>query len=515
MALVTARDRDLLRRLASWLPALAAVALFLQLARYHLPHMGDDAFIYFRYAHQLAAGHGPLWNPGAAPVEGYSSPLWLGLLSLGALGDLDLVLWSKQLGLLFAALAVLGTGVLARRLGAGLAAAGGAACLAATSHGLHYWAPAGLETALYAALFVWSCAGLARPLEAAPSQRPPALGWLLPLALLGLGRPEAPLLLLLALAAGALLRGARGLPIWLAGLLLLPTATWLGFRLAYYGMPLPNTFYAKAAGPALSQLKDGLAYGGWLLPGWLLLLGAAAWRARLAGAALRGGLGIPLLGGALLLIVVGGGGDWMRFQRLLVPSLLVFFACGAALASRESWRSGLPALAALLAMAPALVPPDLLGRALRGDLIRDIAWQEGSLVSASRHAASWIAERYPAGSSIAVNHAGALPYDLPQFQVIDMTGLNDAHIARDVSGALHRKHDADYVLEAAPRLVALNSRIEPGSSGAWYTPGYWEGETALVHHPEFERLYRPLPIYWPRLAYGGSSAYILLFERTP
>jgi hypothetical protein len=46
----------------------------------------DDAFISFRYALNLARGHGPVFNPGQ-PVEGYTSPLWVFILGgLGALG---------------------------------------------------------------------------------------------------------------------------------------------------------------------------------------------------------------------------------------------------------------------------------------------------------------------------------------------------------------------------------------------------------------------------------------------
>jgi arabinofuranosyltransferase len=34
----------------------------------------DDAMISMRYARNLAAGHGLVWNPGAEPVEGYTNP---------------------------------------------------------------------------------------------------------------------------------------------------------------------------------------------------------------------------------------------------------------------------------------------------------------------------------------------------------------------------------------------------------------------------------------------------------
>src|SRR5216117_1663064 len=37
----------------------------------------DDAFITFRYSANLAAGHGPVWNVGEDPVEGFTNFLWM------------------------------------------------------------------------------------------------------------------------------------------------------------------------------------------------------------------------------------------------------------------------------------------------------------------------------------------------------------------------------------------------------------------------------------------------------
>src|SRR5688572_25266220 len=41
----------------------------------------DDAFISFRYARNLARGAGLVFNPGEAPVEGYTNFLWVLLLA--------------------------------------------------------------------------------------------------------------------------------------------------------------------------------------------------------------------------------------------------------------------------------------------------------------------------------------------------------------------------------------------------------------------------------------------------
>ena len=47
------------------------------------PWIEDDAGITFAYARSLATGAGPVLQPGADPVEGFSNPLWLAILVLG------------------------------------------------------------------------------------------------------------------------------------------------------------------------------------------------------------------------------------------------------------------------------------------------------------------------------------------------------------------------------------------------------------------------------------------------
>lgn len=73
----------------------------------------DDAAITFDYARNVAQGHGPVLQPGAAPVEGYSNTLWMILLVLGRwlglfdhgsiFGVPDYVVFPKLLAVLFCA----------------------------------------------------------------------------------------------------------------------------------------------------------------------------------------------------------------------------------------------------------------------------------------------------------------------------------------------------------------------------------------------------------------------------
>jgi len=60
----------------------------------------DDAFISFRYALNLAEGHGIVWNIGESPTEGYSNFLWVLIMASIIKFGFDPVIITKFLGLL-------------------------------------------------------------------------------------------------------------------------------------------------------------------------------------------------------------------------------------------------------------------------------------------------------------------------------------------------------------------------------------------------------------------------------
>ena len=39
--------------------------------------IAEDAYITFRFARNVAEGHGFVWNPGEPPVEGFTNFLWV------------------------------------------------------------------------------------------------------------------------------------------------------------------------------------------------------------------------------------------------------------------------------------------------------------------------------------------------------------------------------------------------------------------------------------------------------
>ena len=134
--------------------ACAAVLLWVQsLVGLYMP---DDAYITYRYAENLAAGRGLVFNAATPPVEGYSNLSWIVLLAGLARLGLDLPVWAAQIGRVLSLLNLLlvyGLSLaIVRHRGWALIAP---ALLALTAP-YALWARGGLETMWYATLLLVS-----------------------------------------------------------------------------------------------------------------------------------------------------------------------------------------------------------------------------------------------------------------------------------------------------------------------------------------------------------------------
>ena len=425
--------------------------------------LSDDAFISFRYAQNLALGHGLVYNPGER-VEGYTNFLWTlmaaGVLRLGG----DLALWSHASGVLLGVLIVLGTCRMAGPL-IGPPWALVAALLTGTSQSLLLYTArgSGLETGLFTLLaLAGGGAYLAR--ERLGPGGLVAAG--LAFGLAALTRPEGLLVFALtALHAGltAVMRQQGGpaerLRATLPPLLALgaPFLALFGpyflWRLGYYGDLLPNTFYAKTGG-GLKQIERGLAYAGAFtltIGGPLLLVIAApwlrSWRAALV--SWRSYALLVTLTYSAYIIVVGG--DHFRGERFfapLVPWFAILIADGLATliqALPAPARLARPLLALGLAVGSlaALARTAPFDTTIRGLdesvwIWREIGW--------------WLYDHSPPEASIAVAGAGAVAF-YGQRAAIDMYGLTDRHIGRlQIAGMGagvpgHEKRDPGYILD--------------------------------------------------------------------
>lgn len=313
--------------------ALFAVFVFTNYFQY----INDDSYIFFRYAINLAQGHGIAYNPGER-VEGVTSLAWTVLLAPFALTP-HLILGSKLLGLACALITLLAFyKTLDTLVGNRLLVFAGLWMLALNQL-FQSWATSGMDIALYVAwqtVFLY----LAATGDMASARQRLAL-----VGLTGLGffvRPDAYLVALIGWAIVGLrflddIRSSRRMltdfvvSLGLVGVL---AALPFAFRLWYFGKLLPNTFYAKSFYAAvggenrlgirhgLAYITDSFHYIGWTLV-WLavagLLLSSLHRQSRALPFAVTG------LALATYVTLVGGDVLTQRFFLTLVPILIIGF----------------------------------------------------------------------------------------------------------------------------------------------------------------------------------------------
>ncbi len=353
-------DRGSDARRDRWTFAVAAVP-FLLLAWWFW-FLCDDAYITFRYARNLARGHGIRYNLGDQPSEGYSNFLWM---LLSALSEAIGVPAGNTVNLVSAACGLCALWLFVRiareHLGTSVTATGAAALALACFPPFDVWATSGLETMSFTLLILltFERVVLARG-EWGVTAGLAALG-------LALTRTEGVLWAGVIFGIGAIVRwrerppAARpsdlARPFGVAALILLvPYTAYSGFRLWWFGTLVSNTTLVKAHFGVASIVRGAkyLLMFQATFVAWLpLLLGAipAIRRSRWAGLAVAlMALGFPLYG-----VLVGG--DFMPMGRMFVagaPFLYLLLAAALDPLARSHRRSGQVAAGAIAALVAAL-----------------------------------------------------------------------------------------------------------------------------------------------------------------
>lgn len=301
----------------------------------------DDAMISMRYARNLAEGHGLAWNEGGAPVEGYTNllwTLWMAVLHLLPVPEatISLLVMLTSAGLLLVHLVVV-RGIVARVAPGNRVAAGVAVVLTATCYPLAYWSLRGMEVGLLAVLVSLGLLLVLR-LRDRPDRRDLVLLCVVVSAMLAV-RTDA-LVPAAVIGTFAFLVVGRRTGLAVVGSALVTLAAVTAFRLAYYGVPLPNTYYLKVTGvPTGVRLDTGLValrqvlvvqLAGYLVLGGLAL--AALGRRRDPALLLLGGLVVAQLGYSASV----GGDAWElfsyanRYVCVALPALFVLCGVGVA-----------------------------------------------------------------------------------------------------------------------------------------------------------------------------------------
>jgi arabinofuranosyltransferase len=457
-----------------WGPLLAALAVTLLLLERQGLAFVDDAFISFRHVRNFVAGDGLVFNPGAR-VEGYSNFLYVLMLSGMVRAGLPMLGSALTVGWIGALLTL----VVVRQLSLALhperpVFAHLAAVLLCINASFIYWATRGLETPLNSLLLCLTAYTFYGSHIRAP-QRPKLAMMLhgLCIALFYLSRPENVVLCSASLAFSVVLHlyEKRRLTTAYVFMLAIPLSViglHVGWRLSYYGHPLPNTVYAKSFYGALLASGDRNVVGCIreclmaALPREYVLNyistagGMVAVAVSLAGFARRRLLVFKLYGFMLcacyVALVWSARWDWMKHGRLLVSALPL----------------------ALILFQEGLF--DLLSffkhRMVRGvvcaGLLAAVVWRTDTAFSLTpgtfensfekRHPSVRIASLLNSlsleGDVLATDVAGRVPYRY-HGPVIDVFGLAEPHIAHNGAPRLWGKNvggklDRDYVIRQKP-----------------------------------------------------------------
>jgi hypothetical protein len=487
-----------------WKAGLAAVAAVLggtALIAVHASLYGhwliDDAAITFAYSRNVADGFGPVLQPGAAPVEGYSNPTWMILLALGKLvglfdhgtlfGVSDQILFPKALALACCAgilvLFYFGAKTLTRRP-ALVTFVAGAALAAIPSFVI--WCFSGLENSFYA-LTVAALAVLI--LRAVQSGRlldhQVAVGAGLVAMLAALTRPDGiiyagayPIVVALFLKRELLGRSIRAVVVSVAGFAV-PYGAYLVFRWFEFGRLVPNTAVAKGQEPPtiddLARPGDIVSYVGWLVVAvavaCLVMLLVRPSRLRTGLVALMAPFGLTVVAYIVLEY------DWMGQLRFATP-VWTLGAFGAAIVVVEALSvarlRGRIALACLLVVALASSVSGLYaqGTSYRANV------KTAFCIVAERDARTinGLADilKLPDTAQVGLIDLGGTSLG-SRLRVLDLAGLGDKQVAdylhlSDVAGV------RDYVFNVRkPELITF--------IGSWITTLQFDQD------PRFEREY--------------------------
>lgn len=481
---------------------LFALGMFVSLAASFYQFIVDDVYISLRYARNLAQGHGLVFNTdGSAAVEGYTNFLWVLLeapLFLFSLPD-NLILHSIRIaGILFGAGVIYYTYQLARLLTNDSRTAILATLFLAAVPEFSFWSVGGLETSMY---MFWMMLGLYRFVIEWRRNIPHTWSFVV-FFLMALSRPEG-----LFFAGGVLLlstllcikqwssdnAAAKKLLINIAfgaavfGVLYSLYFLW---RYNYYGLPFPNTFYAKkirSAGYFIHRVRQ---VSDFFVPLFPFFAFATLGYLHLSKQKVKERL---LLAGLLLLLIAfcfAARNEWMpgfRYEVPFIPLLMIFFAAGIngaftyfANTYGAVWKTRLSIFSVL----------SLLGLFLlygSRELQKTGNHFTSRLERAHVPLGKWLKKYAPENSSYASWDMGAVPYysELPHVVDINSEGLLNPHTT-------FNGYDIDRFLAGDPCFLVLppdTDYVRPAEIRNFYSHEKVKSEYEFLFSLSFDRNY--------------------------
>jgi hypothetical protein len=484
------------------------------------PYACEDAYITFRFSRNLSEGLGPVFNPGEH-VEGYSNFLWMSCLALAGAAGLDMVAVSRLAGGVFNTLALFFVWYIPYRH---FGARGFASLLAPLLYLLflpfHFSATSGLETSLYM-LLILLC------LHAVLLAGNRALPFLMPsciFLLIALTRPEG-IIYFVFFCAYLLWRCCyRKEPLspYMPGILLVIAGygAFIIWRIGYYGLPLPNTYYAKGAFPFIVRTALGISMNKGFAMHYtyffLFILAGLGFAKHSAGNKL---VTVVLFIAAGFFFSIGFSGfDWMPFFRYTLPVVpLIIILCQVLFMKiwntrhTHEQRLVLGCLTAfLLLLASEQFVSDLVFN-LRWKQIGDFAYYNQKFIG------DWFKQELGRKPLIAIGDVGRLAY-FSEARILDIFGLTNREFAMlkkehctpdldlqgfSVSFDSYKEKERRLLLEFAPDYVFLYStRLKISDTFPGSVSGITEHSDFREHYNYMSSVYvipRTTSPAWPRL----------------
>ena len=452
--------------------------------------LNDDAMISMRYARNLAHGHGLVWNPGEKPVEGITNLLWAVYMAFFHLFPIPTAKMSLALqisGAVFMAINMVLVKKIAERFTQNPVMIFGAVILTGFYGPLNNWSLLGMEVSVLVMLVSWATL---KALQAADTKQFSPL----PYILLGIGTlvrfdMAVPYIVIWAFLSffdrdhrkQHLLWGGALLAVFLGGQTI--------FRLAYYGVPFPNTYYLKVTGtPLYARLGKGVyALGKFILSfNWVLFL--FPFTALFFRRDKENLLLVLLWSGQMAYSVYVGGDAWEhkgganRYLSLALPQffILLSFAVhqiiNGMVTPLKEWLKGRDALLANLLLAVVLLGSMINMNAVLGtrSLYKWLALRTPEFADTSEYYVTLglsIDQFSKPGATLALKAAGTITYIAEDVLGIDLYGKSDVVVAQTAShlpegwGAItefrpgHTKWDYAYsIIELQPDIIIQVSK---------------------------------------------------------
>jgi hypothetical protein len=446
-----------------------SIGVFLALCSIFYEFMVDDVYISLRYARNLARGHGLVFSTdGSAPVEGYTNFLWVILetpLFLLGMSDAAIINAIKLIGIGFGTGVLIFSFLLIREIAADNVMSSIGVLFLACVPELALWAVGGLETPMY---IFWLVAGVYQYIREKRKGRLHIVSMIF-FALMALTRPEG-LFFAIAIAGWDVIGTLRNTsspknfkPIVVGTLAFLVIyGCYFFWRYNFYGLPLPNSYYAKrlaSSAHILHRLKQLSSFIVQLFPFFSVACFAYI-------ALRRNGQNQNLVVVFACLVLMSfsliARNEWMpgyRYELPFIPFLMILFSVGMATIFHSFDIPRIIKFAALF----------FLGFFMLyrfNDVRKQAIGLSRQLQGAHVPLGKWMKKYAPENASYASWDMGAVPYYSELRTIIDINseGLLNPHTTR-------KGYDVDHMFSLNPSFIVLppnTSYVQPPDILAFY-----------------------------------------------